>query len=161
MYANCEQVPLEFLGNLSHKISTNCVSSTEFDSDNLKIQLSILVESYHSFRQGEGGDTVHNVIDFLKKNKKGLIPCTRSHVLGQDCSIMSKINSISECAFIAQRRVKSYLHTTILNNHLNNLMTCTVHKELVKEPSLKQVTIDFVDIVERCSSISGHFSTRQ
>ena len=31
--------------------------------------------------------------------------------------------------------------------------------ELVKELNLKQVTNDFVDKVERCSSIFGHFST--
>ena len=36
--------PKELWGNLSH---------TEFDSDNLRIQLSILAESYHNFRQGE------------------------------------------------------------------------------------------------------------
>ena len=41
---------------------------TEFDSDALQIQLSILAESYHSFRQGEGmADTLHNVVDFLRK----------------------------------------------------------------------------------------------
>ena len=31
------------------------------------------------------------------------------------------------------------------NNRLNHFMTCTVHKELVKELSLKQVTNDFMD----------------
>ena len=48
----------------------------------------------------------------------------------------------SECAFCALRRVKSYLRTTMLNNRLNHLLTCTVHKELVKELNLKQVTYD-------------------
>ena len=38
-------------------------------------------------------------------------------------------------------------------------MIWTVHKELVKELSLKQVTNDFVDSVERRSSIFDHFST--
>ena len=54
--------------------------------------------------------------------------------------------------------MKSYLRTTMSNNHLNHLMTCTVHKELVKELNLKQVTNDFVDRVERRSSIVGHSS---
>ena len=62
--------------------------------------------------------------------------------------------------FIALRWVKSYLRTTMLNNHLNHLMACTVHKEIVKELNLKQVTNDFVDRVERRSSIFGHFSTK-
>ena len=36
-------------------------------------------------------------------------------------------------------------------------MTCIVGKELVKELNLKQVTNDFVDSVERHSTIFGHF----
>ena len=36
-------------------------------------------------------------------------------------------------------------------------MTCTVYKELVKELTLKLVTIDFMDRVERWSSIFGNF----
>ena len=68
---------------------------------------------------------------------------------------MPATNSSSERAFSALRRVKSYLRTTMSNNRLNHLMTCTVHKELVKEINLKQVTNDFVDRVERYSSIFG------
>ena len=40
-------------------------------------------------------------------------------------------------------KVKSYLCTTMSNNCPNHLMICTVHKELVKELNLKQVTNDF------------------
>ena len=72
--------------------------------------------------------------------------------------VMLATNACSEHAFSALRRMKYYLHTTMSNNHLNHLMTCTVHKELVKELNLKQVTDDFVDRVERRSSIFGHFS---
>ena len=80
VYANCAHILLKGTsGNLSHKMSTNHVSSTELDSDTLRIQLSILAESYHSFRKDEGvGDTLHNVID--------LVPHIRGHVLGQDYS---------------------------------------------------------------------------
>ena len=72
MYANCEQVLLK--GTLRELVSQNvdqlCEFYTEFDSDTLQIQLSILAASYHSFRHGEGIDTLHKVVDFLKKNKK-------------------------------------------------------------------------------------------
>ena len=69
-----------FWGTLGELVSQNVNQlsefNTEFDSDNLQIQLSILTKSYHSFRQGNGGDTLHNVVDFLKKNRKiwSLIP---------------------------------------------------------------------------------------
>ena len=72
MYANCEQVHLK--GTLGKLVSQNVDQLsdfyTEFDSDMLQIQLSILAESYHSFRQGEGGDALHNAIDLVKRNEK-------------------------------------------------------------------------------------------
>ena len=70
--------------------------------------------------------------------------------------VTSAMNANSESAFSALRRLKSYIHTTVLNNHLNHPMICTVHKELVRELNLKQVTNDFVDRVEGHSSIVGH-----
>ena len=49
MHANCEQVLLN--GTLGELISQNvnqlCEFYTEFDSDTLRIQLSVLAESYH------------------------------------------------------------------------------------------------------------------
>ena len=71
--------------------------------------------------------------------------------------VMSATNASSECAFNALGRVESYLCATMLNNCLNHLITCTVHKVLEKELNLKQVTDDFVDGVEQRSSIFGHF----
>ena len=69
MYANCEQVLLKELWGepLLQNVDQLCKFCTEFDFDTLRIWLSILAESYHSFRQGEGSDTL---LDFLKKNKK-------------------------------------------------------------------------------------------
>ena len=115
---------------------------------------------YHSFRQGEGDDTLHNVIDFLKKNKKiwSLIPKILSLV--EIILVMSATNASSEGAF-SMRRVKCYLHTTMLNHSLNHLMTCTFHMDLVEELNLKQVTNDLVGRVERCSSSFGLFSKKQ
>ena len=103
-------------------------------------------------------DTLHNVVDFLKKNKKiwSIIPEVMSLV---KIMVVAATNASSECTFSALRRMKSNLRTTMSNNCLNHLLTCTVHKELVKELNLKQVTINFVDGIERRSSIFGHFST--
>ena len=92
------------------------------------------------------------------KRKKKLVPHTRGHVLGQDYSGYARTNASSECTFSALRRVKSYFRITMLNC-LNHLMTCIVHKNLVNELNLRQITNDVVDRVERRSSIFGHFST--
>ena len=140
MYANTEQDQL-------------CEFYTEFDSDKLWIQLSTLAESYHSFRQGDGvGDTLHNIIDFLKKNKKvwSLIPEVMTLV--KLTQVMPVTNASSEC------QLWTRLQYTVKGEVLY-LMTYTVLRELVKGLNFKQVTDDFVDIVDRRSSIFGHFST--
>ena len=72
MYANCEQVLVKgALGELAtQNVNQLCEFYTEFDPDTIQIQLSIMAESYHSSSPGEGGDKLHNVVDFLKNNKK-------------------------------------------------------------------------------------------
>ena len=82
---------------------------------------------------------MHNVVDFLKKNKKICFLISKVMSLVKIILVMPATNASSECTFSALRRVKSYLHTTMSKNCLNHLMTCTVHKELVKELNLKQV----------------------
>ena len=86
MNANCELVLLK--GNMRELVSQFvdqlCEFYTEFDPDTLRIQLSILAEPYHSFSQGERSDTLHNVVVFLKNNKK--IWALISNVLGQGFS---------------------------------------------------------------------------
>ena len=123
---------------MSQNVDQLCEFYTEFDSDTLRIELSILAESYHSFRQGEG-DTLHNVFNFLKKIWS---PHQEVMSLVNIILVMPATNGSAECAFSALRRVRSYLHTTMLNNCFNYLMTGTVH-ELVKELNLKQVTNDY------------------
>ena len=120
IYANCEQVLLKenWGGLVSQNVNQLCEFYTEFDSNTLQIQLSILAGSYHSFRQGEGSDTLHNVIDIWS-----LI--TEVMSLVKIILVIPATNASSERTFSALRRVKSYLRTTILNSHLSHLMTCT------------------------------------
>ena len=74
MYADYEQVLLKGnLGELVLQNSDQCEFYSEFDSDSLRIQLSILAEFYHIFRQGGGGYTLHNVVDFLNKKRKKIL----------------------------------------------------------------------------------------
>ena len=138
MYANCEQVLLK--GTLGELVSQNADQLCEFYTEFiLWIQLSILAESYHSFRLGEEDDTLHNVADFLKKNKNICSLISKIMSLVKIILVMPATNASSERVFSALWRVKSYLHTTMSKNCLNHLMTCTVRKELVTELNLKQV----------------------
>ena len=124
-------------------MSTDCEFYTEFDYDTLRIQLSILAVSYHSFRQGEGvADTMHNVVDFLKKKKKGLVPHTRGPILGQDysgyasnkCQLWRRLQCTEKGEVLSP-----YSHVEQLSQSSYDMHT--VHKELVKELNLKQVTM--------------------
>ena len=87
---------------------TNCVNSTEIEHDILWIQLSNIAESYHSFTQGEGVDTLHNVIDFLKKKNTiwSLIPVMS---LVKIVLFMPATNASSECTFSALRRGELFI----------------------------------------------------
>ena len=122
-----EQVLLKgTLGELaSQNVDQLCEFYTKFNSDTLGIQLSILAESYHSFRQDEGvADTLLMSLISSKRTKTwSLISEVSGHVLGQIILVMPATNVISEHAFSALRRVKSYLRTTMSNNRINHLMT--------------------------------------
>ena len=124
MFAKCEQVLVKgALGTLvPQNVDQLCEFYTEFEPHILRIQLSLMADSYHSFTQGEGVDTLHNVVDFLKKNKKiwSLIPVVMSFKI---VPVMLATNASSEHAFSALRRVKSYLRTTMSNNRLNQHST--------------------------------------
>ena len=118
-----------------------------------EFQLSILAESYHSSRRGECvGDTLHNVVDFFKKNKKtwSLIPVVMSLV--KIILVMPALNvPLLKCT--EKGKVLSpYNHVEQPSQSSYGMHTWTVHKELVKELNFKQVTNDFVDRVESCLS---------
>ena len=122
--------------------------------------MAVLSQYYHSIRQGEGvADTLHNVVDFLKKNKKiwSLISEVMSLVKNKFILVTPATNASSDHAISALRRGEVLSPYNLVEHCLNHLMTCTVHKELVKELNLKQVTNDFVDRVERHASIFGTF----
>ena len=137
MYANCEQVHLK--GTLGRLVPQYVNQLSEFYTDLTVIPYKFnFLASYHSFRQGEGvGDILHNVIDFLKKEQKIWSHKPEVLFMVKIILFMSATSASSKCTFITLRRVKSYLQTTMSNNRLNHLMTCRVHKELVKEQILK------------------------
>ena len=120
MYANCEQVLLKgTLGNLSHKMSTNCVSSMQ------SLTLIHYKFSYLYWQSPITEGIIYCIMSLISSKKKkkiwSLIP-DRGHVLVKIILVTSAANASSECSFRAVRRVKSYLCTTMSNNCSNHLM---------------------------------------
>ena len=122
---------MELWGNLSCKMSTNCVSST---------QSLTLIPYEFSYLYWQSPITVSGMVIYCimslissKGTKKilSLIPEVMSLV--KIILVMPATNAIPECAFSALRRVKFHFCTTMSNYCLNHLMICTVHKEMVME----------------------------
>ena len=143
----------ELWGNLSHKMSTNCVSSTQSLTVpmNSAIYIGRVLSQFQT--RWRRGWYIAYCRWSSQKEREDLVPHTRGLSVVKIIPLMPATTASSERAFSALRRVKSYLCSTMSNNRLHHLVTCTVHEELVKELNLKQVTNDFVDRVERRSSI--------
>ena len=57
--------------------------------------------------------------------------------------VMPATNATSECSFSTLHRVKSYLHSTMSQQRLNNLMTLHVHTDLTDSLDLVNVANEF------------------
>ena len=126
---------------------------------------AILAASYHSFRQGEGvANTMHNVVDFPppppppppKKMIWSLIP--EVMFLVRIILVMPATNASSDTPSVHWKGWSLIsaqpCWTTV------SIILC--HAQFIRSwwrNYFKQVTNDFVDRVEKHSSIFGHFST--
>ena len=88
---------------------------------------------------------IHDVIAYLQK-----LSSAEQQLLSQIITIMKLIvvmpatNASSERSFSAMRHIKSYLHSTMSQGRLNDLMLLHVHKDLTDGLKLVDVANDFV-----------------
>ena len=78
-------------------------------------------------------------------------------ILAKLILVMPATNSTSERSFSAIRRVKSYLHSTMLQERLNSLMLIQVHKDLTDKINICDVCNEFVSKGERTQQVFGKF----
>ena len=71
--------------------------------------------------------------------------------------VMPATNATSERSFSAMRRVKSYLRSTMQQEHLNHLMVLHVHKEKTDRLQLFNIANEFGSKSERRFHILGKF----
>ena len=144
-----------FGGLVSQNIDQLCEFNIEFVSDTLWIQLSILAESYHSFRQGEGGDTLHNLFISSKWTKKSGLShqrsCPRSRLFWLRQQQIPAMNAPS-VQWEELSLISAPCWTTISRHGL-------FIKSWWRSSTSSKTPDDFVERVERCSYIFGHFST--
>ena len=70
---------------------------------------------------------------------------------------MPATNASSERAFSTLRYIKNYLHTTMFQERLNNLMVLYVYKERQDHLDLTSIAQDFVNGREGRMSLFGSF----
>ncbi len=63
--------------------------------------------------------------------------------------VMPATNASSERSFSALRRLKTYLQTTMKQDHLNYLMLLHVHKDKTDDQDLKVIVNEFINSEHR------------
>ena len=58
--------------------------------------------------------------------------------------VMPATNAVSERSFSTLRRVKTYLHSTMIEVRLNSIMTLHIHKELTDKLDLLEIGNEFM-----------------
>ena len=66
--------------------------------------------------------------------------------LVKSVQVMPATNAISERSFSAMRRTKTYLRSTMLQEHLNATMVLHVHKESADALNLHRLSNEFVSV---------------
>ncbi len=67
--------------------------------------------------------------------------------------VMPATNASSERSFSALRRLKTYLRTTMKQDHLNYLMLLHVHKDKTDDQDLKVIVNEFINSEHRFAKL--------
>ena len=101
-------------------------------------------------------------VKLIKKILLNLSPTQRSllnvvtlafHIL----LVIPATNATSERSFSALRRIKSYLHSTMTQDHLNHLMLLYYHQDLTDLLHMKEVANEFISAKEQRSTVFSKF----
>ena len=72
--------------------------------------------------------------------------------------VMPATNATSERSFLALKRIKRYLRSTMKQERLNSLMTIDVHKDKTDKLELRAIGNEFVAANAQRTNIFGTFS---
>ena len=115
---------------------------SDFDTLQLSTQLEIFSQSFKTAEEV----TLSSIFTFFQD-------CTPAQVdllcqvskLVKLLLVMPATNAQSERSFSAVRRIKTYLHSTMIQQRLNNLMVLHVHKSHADDLDLIAVANNFID----------------
>ena len=102
--------------------------------------------------------TLHDVLDYVRS----LSPGQRTS-MSQLCVLLTLIlilpatNAVSERSASSLRRIKTYLHSTMSQQRLNNLMILHIHKEQTDSLDLTQCMKDFTLGNDHRTDLFGRF----
>ena len=129
---------------------------SDFSRESLRTQYEIMYTNY----DGEGQANIHEVFKYCRN----LTPANRA-LMGEIIKLVKLLMTIpattdsSERAFSTLRCIKNYFHTTMFQEHLNNLMvTYNVYKDRLDLLDVTSISQDFVNDREGRISLLGSFS---
>ena len=159
MYASCEQVLLKAIRKEDFSADLKSVThfyGDDFDKDALATQLKSLP---FLLRDATNISNFHDILKQLKELSKA-----QKHFVGEVITltklilVMPATNAVSERSFSAQRRLLSYLRTTMKQNRLNHAMLLHIHKEKTDALSMIDIANEFVGDSEHRYRKFGRFA---
>ena len=131
----------------------------DFNRDLLCIQLVTLGVHFQQVNSSSSDLSNFDVKSYLLSLSSGQLSLLSDiKCLLQLILVMPATNASSERSFSALRRVKTYLRTTMNQEHLNSLMLLQIHKERTDALDLKLVLNEFIGASVHRSSIFAKFS---
>ena len=122
---------------------------TDFDSLLLPAHLEIFSNSF----PGEGKIVLSDILKFFRICTPGQLGLMyQVFKLVRLMLVMPATNAESERSFSAERRIQTYLRSTMSQQRLNHLMLLHIHKNLTDDLNLVNVANDF---------IAGHDNRKQ
>lgn len=123
----------------------------------LQTQLVQLTAHFSSLGTKQKGVTFCDILDYLRSRSKPQLPIFSNVVVVLELILdLPATNATSKRSFSALRCAKTYLRSTIGQQHLNNLMLLHVHKDRMNTLNLIDTANDFVaNRTEHRNSIFG------
>ena len=114
---------------------------SDFDPHLLQTHLDIFSRPF----QVEGDVTVSDIVTFFQKCTSGQLELISEVMkLVILLLVMPTTNAASERSFSAMRLIKTYLRSTMYQQHLNHLMLMHIHKDQTDALNLVDVANDFI-----------------
>jgi len=161
IYSHLQEVLLQAVKGQNYEEHLNAVTNffgTDLNKSSLSTQLELLPHIAASLEFEVKSFTIEDLIDMLQKldHAQKLLQSEVVKV-GKLMLVMPATNAISERAFSALKRIKTYLRSTTSDKRMNNLMVLHYHKSKTDSLDMTKVAKEFIERRDVRKDIFGTF----